>query len=63
MHRFLSINGLFKINECCILGPSSTLQWAMKKNKIQKKNWGGFGTQMDLQSISGTAVSLIINSL
>lgn len=36
MHRFLSINGLFKISECCILGPGSTLQGAMKKKYKRK---------------------------
>lgn len=35
----------------------------MKKNKIWKKNWGVFGKQVDLQSINGTAVLLIRNSL
>lgn len=45
------------------MGPGSRLQWAMKKNKIQKKNLGVFGTQVDLQSINGTAVLLTRNSL
>lgn len=45
MRRFLSENGLFKINGCCILGPGSTLQRAMKKNKMQKKNEFFFGTR------------------
>lgn len=62
MHRFLSINGLFKIKGCSILGPGSRLQRAMKKNKIQKKNLGFFGAQGDLQSVNGTAVLLIRNS-